>query len=44
MEIDLSVKKDNFEIKIVKRHIFYPPCLNTVIGYNYCSKHNKDMV
>ena len=35
---------DNFEIKILKKICFYPPCLNEAIGDNYCSIHNKDMI
>ena len=38
-------KDDDFEIKILKKTCFYPPCLNQVIGSNnYCSLHNKDMI
>ena len=36
-------KEDDFEIKIVKKTCFYPPCLTEVIGNNYCHLHYKDM-
>ena len=39
-----DVKDDDFEIKILKKICFHPPCLNTVIGDNYCSIHNKHMI
>ena len=39
-----DVKDDNFEIKTLKKICFYPPCLNKVIGDNYSSIHNKDML
>ena len=35
---------DDFEIEILKKICFYPPCLNTVTGDNYCSIHNKDII
>ena len=31
--------KEDFEIKILKKICFHPPCLNQVIGDNYCSIH-----
>ena len=34
--------KDNDDFE--RKTCFYPPCLNTVIGDNYCSIHNKDMI
>ena len=37
-------KEDDFEIKILKRTCFYVQCMNEVIGDNYCSIHNKDMI
>ena len=37
-------KEDDFEIKILKKICFYVPCMNEVIGDNYCSNHNKDMI
>ena len=37
-------KEDDFEIKIVKKTCFYPPCLTEVICNNYCHLHNKDMI
>ena len=40
----INNKKDDFEIKIIKKTCFYPPCLNEVIGDNYCHLHNKDMI
>ena len=33
--------KEDFEIKILKKICFYPPCLNEVIGDNYCHIHDK---
>ena len=40
-----SKKDDDFEIKIIKKTCFYPPCLNQIIGSdNYCHLHNKDMI
>ena len=36
-------KKDDFEIKIVKKICFHPPCLTEVIGNNYYHLHNKGM-
>ena len=43
-EEEEDVKDDNFEIKILKKICFHPPCLTTVIGDNCCSIHNKDMI
>ena len=40
----LISKKDDFEIKIVKKTCFYPHCLFEVIDNNYCHLHNKDMI
>ena len=37
-------EEDDFEIKILKRLCFYVPYMNEVIGDNYCSIHNKDMI
>ena len=37
-------KEDDFEIKIVKKICFHPPCLTEVIGNNYCHLPNKDMI
>ena len=37
-------KKDDFEIEIVKKTCFYPPCLFKVINNNYCHLRNKDMI
>ena len=35
----------DFQIKIIKRACYFPPCLNQIIGSdNYCSLHNKDMI
>ena len=39
-----DVKDDDFEIKILKKICYYMPCMNEVIGDNYCSIHNKDMI
>ena len=37
--IEEEEEEDNFEIKIEKKICFHPPCLNIVIGDNYCSIH-----
>ena len=41
---DEDVKDEDFEIKIVKKICYYMPCMNEVIGDNYCLLHNKDMI
>ena len=44
-KVDEVEDDDNFEIKIIKKICFYPPCLNQIIGsVNYYSLHNKDMI
>ena len=40
-----NIYKDDFQIKLIKRTSYFPPCLNRIIGFdNYCSIHNKDMI
>ena len=36
-----ETKKDNI---FGNKFYFYPPCLNSVSGDNYCHLHNKDMI
>ena len=45
MFIEKNYEQDDFQIKIIKKTCFYPPCLNQIIGSdNYCNLHNKDMI
>ena len=40
-----EVEEDDFQIKMIKRTCYFPPCLNQIIGSDkYCSLHNKDMI
>ena len=38
-EDDVHEEKNDFEIKILKKICFYPPCMNEVIDNNYCFNH-----
>ena len=40
-----NIYKDDFQIKLIKRTCYFPPCLNSIIGSNnYCSLHNENSV
>ena len=40
-----NMNKDDFQINIIKRTCYFPPCLNSIIGSNnYCSLHNENSV
>ena len=40
-----EVEEDDFQIRIIKRTCYFPPCLNQIIGSdNNCSLHNQDMI
>ena len=39
-----EVEEEDFQMKIIKKTCFYPPCLTEVIGKNYYHLHNKDMI
>ena len=39
------IYKDDFQIKLIKRTCYFPPCLTRIIGSNnYCSIHDKNSV
>ena len=45
MFVEKNYEQDDFQIKIIKKTCFYPPCLNQIIGSdNYCNLHYKDMI
>ena len=40
-----NTNKNDFQINIIKRTCYFPPCLNQIIGSdNYCYLHNKNSV
>ena len=40
-----NMNKNDFQINIIKRICYFPPCLNSIIGSNYyCSLHNENSV
>ena len=42
---DCKKEQNDFQIKLIKRTCYFPPCLNSIIGSNnYYSLHNKNFV
>ena len=42
---DCKKEHHDFQINIIKRTCYFPPCLNSIIGSNnYCSLDNKNYI
>ena len=42
---DCKKERDDFQIKIINRTCYFPPCFTQIIGSNnYCSLHNENSV